>query len=142
MRIPRVVQKSLAGFHAGLYRMTGGTVGRKLGRVENILLTTTGRKSGQPRTTPLTITTEGDRIVLVASAGGAEKHPDWYQNLSVNPIVTVQRGKQKTEMRARTATPEERTELWPKVVATYKGYSSYQQKTARLIPLVICEPVA
>ena len=142
MPIPRVVQKSFAGFHAGLYRLTGGAIGRKLGKVENILLTTTGRKSGQPRTTPLTITTQGDRLVLVASNAGAAKHPDWYENLSVNPTVTIQRGKDKTTMLARTATPAERTELWPQVVATYKGYSSYQQKTARLIPLVICEPVA
>jgi len=124
-----------------MFRLTRGVIGGRIGRTENVLLTTTGRKSGKPRTTPLTVTiAEDDALVLVASNGGAPKHPDWYLNLVADPKVTVQRGGSSTRMRARTATDHERAALWPKVVGTYRGYEGYQRKTERTIPLVILEP--
>ena len=106
-------------------------------------LTTTGRKSGQPRTVMLTSPTqEGTTIVIVASRGGDDHHPGWFLNLRDNPDVQVAfGGKPKEPMRARVATEEERVELWPRVTAAYKGYAGYQQKTEREIPLVLLEPV-
>jgi deazaflavin-dependent oxidoreductase (nitroreductase family) len=138
----RTGQKLFTTMHTHAYRLTKGRFGGHFGRAENILLTTTGRTSGKARTTPLTVTVDGDRLILVASNGGARKHPDWYLNLTAHPDVTVQRGGQELRLRARTATASERLVLWPKVVATYKGYDGYQKKTEREIPLVICEPIA
>ena len=121
--------------------MTRGKIGGHFGKAENVLLTTTGRKSGKSRVTPLTATIDGDRVVLVASNGGAQAHPDWYLNLVASSSVTVQRGAISTPMRARVADAEERTALWVKVTSTYKGYSGYQAKTQREIPIVVCERV-
>ncbi|MBK9181001.1 MAG: nitroreductase family deazaflavin-dependent oxidoreductase [Acidimicrobiales bacterium] len=140
MGIARTGQKLFTGFHVWVYRTTGGRIGRRIGSIENVLLTTTGRRTGQARTTPLTATIDDDRVVLVASNGGAPRHPDWYLNLVAHPEVTVQRGADVQRMGARTAGPEERAVLWPRVVSTYKGYEGYQCRAPREIPIVICEP--
>jgi deazaflavin-dependent oxidoreductase (nitroreductase family) len=140
MDLVRTSQHLFTSFHVQLYRWTGGLIGHRIGSVENVVLTTTGRRSGKARSTPLTVTVDGDRLVLVASNGGAPKHPDWYLNLTANPEVKVQRGREVIDMRARTATAAERTELWPKVLKSWRGYEGYQKKTEREIPLVICEP--
>jgi deazaflavin-dependent oxidoreductase (nitroreductase family) len=137
----RQAQRAVTGLHARVYRLTGGRLGRSMGAAEAVLLTTTGRKSGAARTTPLTVVPDGDRLVLIASNGGAQKHPDWYLNLLSDPSVTIQRGGTVTAMRARTAGPEERATLWAKAVSIYGGYAQYQTKTEREIPVVICEPV-
>jgi deazaflavin-dependent oxidoreductase (nitroreductase family) len=136
----RAGQKAFTQLHVLVFRGTRGLIGGRMFLVENVLLTTTGRKSGKQRVTPLTATLDGDRVVLVASNGGAPKHPDWYLNLQADPHVTVQRGGSALAMLARTASAEERAELWPRVVATFKGYDGYQKRTEREIPLVICEP--
>ena len=81
-------------------------------------------------------------MVLVASKGGHSDHPDWYRNLTADPRVEITRDGDTTPMVARTATPEERAELWPRIVASYKGYEGYQRNTDREIPVVICEPAA
>ena len=133
-------QRFFTGLHARVYRLTRGRVGSRIGQVENVLLTTTGRRTGRTRTTPLGVLPDGDRLVLVASNGGAPRHPDWYLNLRANPDVTVQRGATVLRMHARTATPQERDALWPKVVQRYAGYDRYQRRSTREIPLVICEP--
>jgi deazaflavin-dependent oxidoreductase (nitroreductase family) len=142
MDINRLVVKLVTRAHSAVYRASSGRIGGTLGGAENVLLTTTGRKSGQARTTPLVAVPDGERIVLVASFGGAPKHPDWYFNLSTNPDVMIQRGGERIPMRARTAGEIERAQLWPKVIAAFKGYDNYQKKTDREIPVVICEPVA
>ncbi len=142
MDLLRSGQRLFTGTHAWVYRTTGGRIGGRFGRAQNVLLTTTGRKSGKERTTPLTATLDGDRVVLVASNGGAPKHPDWYLNLQADPNVSVQIGSRRMRMQARTATAEERDELWRRVVSTYRGYEGYQRRTSRQIPLVVCEPVA
>jgi deazaflavin-dependent oxidoreductase (nitroreductase family) len=133
-------QKAVTSFHVTMYRLTDGRLGHRIGPTEAILLTTTGRKSGQARVTPLTATPDGDRLVLVASNGGAPRHPDWYLNLVAHPEVQVQRGSAKLAMQARTATDAERPDLWDKVVATYGGYEGYQRRTSRTIPLVVLDP--
>jgi deazaflavin-dependent oxidoreductase (nitroreductase family) len=126
--------------HVRLYRLTGGKVGGHIGRAPVLLLTHKGRRSGTIRTTPLLYITDGERLVVVASYGGAPKHPAWYLNLEANPSAEIQTGNTRRPVTARTATPEERTRYWPQVVAGYRSYESYQRKTEREIPLVILEP--
>jgi deazaflavin-dependent oxidoreductase (nitroreductase family) len=104
-------------------------------------LHTTGRTSGRARSTVLTApVTDGGRVVLVASKGGDDRDPDWYRNLIAGPDIELTIGGQRQPMRARPASAAERAELWPRVVAAHAGYASYQRRTRRDIPLVICEP--
>jgi len=126
--------------HGAVYRLTGGRVGGRIGHLEQVLLTTTGRVTGEPRTSPLALTVVGDRLVLVASDGGASGDPGWYRNLVAHPDVVVQRGAIRYPLRARTADGAERAELWSAVVANNPGYAGYQVKTERQIPVVVCEP--
>ena len=131
-----------SGLNNFLYRRTGGKIGGSVGKAKILLLTTTGRKSGQLRTVPLLyIPDDGDRLVLVASFGGDPRNPAWFNNLKANPLVTVEIGRERRTMRASVADAEEKQRLWPKVVATYKGYEGYQRKTTRDIPVVILTPV-
>ena len=139
MDLKLAAQHGFAKFHRSLYQLSRGRIGRRLGKTEHILLTTIGRKSGQPRTTPLTIVVDGARTAIVASNGGAPNHPAWYMNLLANPEVTVQRGADKMAMRARTADASERDALWARAVATYQGYEGYKAKTSREIPIVLLE---
>ena len=127
--------------HRGVFNLTKGRIGGRIGKMEAVILTTTGRKTGEKRQSMLTAPiTDGDTVVLVASWGGGPKHPQWYLNLTANPDVEITRKGKTTKMTARTATPEERAEMWPKVVSVYKGYAGYQEKTDREIPLVIFTP--
>lgn len=103
-------------------------------------LHTIGRNSGQPRSCYLTAPVhDSARAVLVASKGGDDRHPDWYRNLLANPDAELVIHRSRRKIRARTATPDEKAELWPKIVAAYKGYADYQKRTSRDIPVVICE---
>lgn len=138
--LARGAARAVMALHSGLYRITGGKVGGSLFGVPILLLTTTGRKSGKKRTTPLVYLNQRDELVLVASSGGSDRMPSWYLNLRADPIVRVQVGRRKRQMQARRATPEETEKLWPKVVELYRGYESYRLKTKRRIPLVILHP--
>jgi deazaflavin-dependent oxidoreductase (nitroreductase family) len=135
--------KTSNAIHRGLLKISGGRIGWDLSHMPVVELTTTGRKSGQPRTVMLTSPVqEGDAIVVVASRGGDDQHPAWFLNLRDKPEVEVAlKGKPKQRMRARVATPDERARLWPQVTAKFKGYGNYQTKTTREIPLVLIEPV-
>jgi deazaflavin-dependent oxidoreductase (nitroreductase family) len=142
------VIKAMSALNTKLYRASGGRIGGKwrMGAgfrkpVPICLLTTTGRKSGQQRTVPLCYLQDGADIVLVASQGGLPTNPQWYYNLRTNPDVAIEIRKQRRAYRARTATSDERTRLWPKLVEMYADYDSYQSWTEREIPVVICEPV-
>jgi deazaflavin-dependent oxidoreductase (nitroreductase family) len=127
--------------HDAVFRCSGGRLLGSFGGMPVLKLTTTGRKSGQRRSTMLTSPVrEGDRLVIVASYGGDDRHPAWFLNLRDHPDVEVTTGGKTRPMRARVATADEKAELWPKVVAAYKGYAGYQTKTSRDIPLVILEP--
>ncbi|MDQ2650275.1 MAG: nitroreductase family deazaflavin-dependent oxidoreductase [Actinomycetota bacterium] len=129
--------------HKTLLALTGGRWPKTIGGMTTVDLTTIGRKSGQPRTKPLTTPIHDDqRIVLVASKGGHSDHPDWYKNLVANPDVEITLDGETTKMRARTATGEERAELWAQIVAKQKTYAGYQRNTEREIPVVICEPIS
>jgi deazaflavin-dependent oxidoreductase (nitroreductase family) len=126
--------------HTELYRRTGGKLGGKVGGAPMMLLTTTGRKSGQPRTTPLMCIKDGDQFLTVASYGGDDRDPQWFKNLQANPDASIQLGAETIHVRASVATPAEKKTLWPKVVAAYRGYDGYQRNTSRDIPVVILTP--
>lgn len=136
-----------AGFRAAnlahrlLLRVTGGRVAGRLMGMPVIELTVVGRRSGAERTVILTVPVlEQDRLVVVASKGGAEQHPQWYRNLLADPDVWVTRAGRRRPMKARTASAAERERLWPQCVRAYPGYGQYQRRTGREIPLVILEP--
>ncbi len=132
--------KLIGALHVALYRATGGRVLGSFRGAPVLLLTTRGRKSGKARTTPLLYLQDGERLVVVASKGGAPKHPAWFLNLRSSPDVTVERGRERLALRAREADDEERERYWPQVVAMYAGYAGYQERTSRRIPLVVLEP--
>jgi deazaflavin-dependent oxidoreductase (nitroreductase family) len=136
--------KTMNVVHKGLLKLTLGRFGWKVGGMPALELTTTGRKSGQPRTVMLTSPVqEGATLVIVASRGGDDTHPAWFLNLRDNPAVDVTyNGGKKQPMKARVADPAERERLWPQVTAAYKGYAGYQTKTTREIPLVLLEPTS
>lgn len=138
-----LVLKTMNTVHRSLLWFSGGRIGWTAGSMPVLELTTTGRKSGQPRSVMLTSPIqEGDSIVIVASRGGDDRHPAWFLNLRDNPSVEVAfKGGKKRPMTARVATPQERARLWPGVTAKYKNYAGYQSKTEREIPLVLLEPV-
>jgi deazaflavin-dependent oxidoreductase (nitroreductase family) len=103
------------------------------------LLTTTGRKSGELRTTPLIYGRDGESLLIVASKGGTDEPPAWYLNLSANPEVEVQVKGDRFKARARTAGAEEKPEMWRTMVAEWPAYDEYQQRTEREIPVVVLE---
>ncbi|MGF6885274.1 deazaflavin-dependent oxidoreductase (nitroreductase family) [Nocardia sp. GAS34] len=103
-------------------------------------LHTTGRKSGQPRSCYLTSPVhDADRVVLVASKGGDDRHPDWYRNVQAHPDVELVIAGRRRQAHARTASPQERAQLWPQITKAYQGYANYQTRTTREIPVVICD---
>ena len=105
--------------------------------VPALLLTTTGRSSGQERTTPLIFRADGERWVVVASKGGAPDHPDWYKNLEAAPEATIQVKAERIPVRAHVAEGSERDRLWKLMNEAWPAYDSYQEKTDRLIPVVV-----
>jgi deazaflavin-dependent oxidoreductase (nitroreductase family) len=126
--------------HVQRYRETGGEVGHRWKRGSKILLLTTkGRKTGEPRTTPLIYEEDGDRYVIVASQGGAPTNPGWYRNLTKNPDVELQVFDEVVPARARTAEGEERERLWKLVNQQWPDYDAYQTRTEREIPVVVLE---
>ena len=139
-RIWPVTRRVMRG-HTAIYRATGGVVGHRIpGGPPMLLLDHVGAKSGTKRTSPLVYVKDGADYVIVASKGGHPKHPAWYHNLRANPDTTIQVGSRKKAVRARVASAEEHKRLWPKAVDVYSGYSGYQKRTDRRIPLVILEP--
>jgi deazaflavin-dependent oxidoreductase (nitroreductase family) len=132
--------RALESTHRLLLTLTGGRFPNRLGGMETLELHTVGRTSGQRRSTLLTApVADAHRVVLVASKGGHDQHPDWYRNLVANPAVQITRGGVTRQATARTATAAEKAELWPQIVTTYRGYEGYQRRSARDIPVVICE---
>ncbi|MET1072437.1 MAG: nitroreductase family deazaflavin-dependent oxidoreductase [Umezawaea sp.] len=122
------------------FRANGGRVGGPFEGKDLVLLTMTGAKSGQERTTPLATSRDGDRFVIIASYGGADRHPDWYYNVVANPRVTVEFGTEKFDATASEVTDRaERDRLYADMVAIMPGFADYEKKTDRLIPVVVVE---
>jgi deazaflavin-dependent oxidoreductase (nitroreductase family) len=125
--------------HVRRYRETGGREGYEWNGVKTLILTTTGRHSGLERSKALILGEDGDRYVVVASKGGAPRHPAWYLNLASDPNVQVQVKDDVFAARARTAEGEERERLWKLMAGIWPAYDEYQRKTDRTIPVVVLE---
>ncbi|GCE20534.1 nitroreductase family deazaflavin-dependent oxidoreductase [Dictyobacter kobayashii] len=121
------------------FRANNGKVGGPFANANLLLLTSTGAKSGQPRTTPLVYLPDGDRMVIFASKAGAPTNPDWYHNLLANPEATVEVGAETIKVKATVAGAEERDRLYNTQAALAPNFAEYQQKTTRKIPVVILE---
>jgi deazaflavin-dependent oxidoreductase (nitroreductase family) len=137
MSLRRAAIKTMGRSHRVVYRLSRG---RLLGRVAGmpvLLLTTTGRRSGRARTTPLTYFEVGDDLVIVASNGGEDQAPAWWLNLRDHPEATITIGTRSHSVSARTATDDERGRLWPLITATNPGYAAYARRTNRPIPVVL-----
>lgn len=132
--------KYFARAHIWVYRRTDGKIGAKLLRFPAALLTTTGRKSHEPRTTATLYLRDGEKVILPASFGGRDDHPLWYLNLKENPEVQVQIRDKHLDLVARDATDTERERYWPPLTRMYPPYRRYREAADRVIPLVVCEP--
>jgi len=129
------------GIHRAVFNVTKGRIFGKAFGMPIVALVTTGRRSGKERSTMLSVPiVDGDRLVLVASFGGDDRHPAWYLNLQANPEVRATIAGSTRTMIARIATKEERAELWPRITSVFEGYARYQGRTERPIPVVILEP--
>ncbi len=127
--------------HRALLAITGGRFPKRVLGMQTLELHTTGRKSGQRRSTMLTAPIfEPDRIVVVASKGGHSDHPDWFKNLAADPAVEVTVDEVTGPWTAKAATAEEKAQLWPRIIKSYSGYDGYQKRTDRDIPVVILTP--
>lgn len=136
-----VLIKWMSRINTALYKRSGGRLGGKFLKGAPVaVLTTIGRKTGEPRESPLLFLREGDRVILVASQGGRANNPMWYLNLKANPQVTVQVKREVLKLTARDAGDEERARYWPKLVDMYSSFESYKSWTDRVIPIVICDP--
>ena len=127
--------------HARRYLETNGEDGHIWRGVPTLLLTTTGRRTGAPYTTPLIYGEDNGRYIVVASRGGAPEHPQWYRNLVAQPAVAVQVKADRFPARARTASAEEKPALWKLMASIWPAYDEYQARTSRDIPVVILERV-
>lgn len=126
--------------HPRIYRWTRGRVGGRLMGLPVLLLTTTGRRSGRPRTSALMYLPRGDDHVVIASVLGEPRHPSWWLNLKARPEAEIQVGARRIAVRAREAEGEEREALWRAVVAKQREYDEYRERTTRRIPVVVLEP--
>lgn len=135
------VGSKLLGVHQFLYEKTDGRIGASIGGRPMLLLRTVGRKTRKPRTSALLYVPHGDAYVVIASKGGDPKHPGWFHNLVAQPDVEVQVGRSKIPVRARVAEGEERSTLWARADEINQGgYSQYQSRTSREIPVVVLDP--
>ena len=133
----KLLMRTASALNTWIYQVSGG---RWLGRFPSgapvCLLTTHGRKSGQPRTVPLLYLADGDDLVVVASQGGAPQHPGWYLNLRADPHAEAQIARRRFPVTASTVSADEKAALWPRLVAIYPPYEAYQRRTTRQIPVL------
>jgi deazaflavin-dependent oxidoreductase (nitroreductase family) len=128
--------------HVDRYLATDGEEGHDWLGTQVLILTTKGRKSGEPRTLPLIYGTDGDDFLVVASKGGSRRPPAWYLNLVADPEVEVQVKGERFKARARDATPEEKPEMWKTMTKQWPSYDDYQKRTERQIPVVVLERIS
>ena len=128
--------KDFGKAHRWLYRVSGGRIGARMGGIDVALVESIGRKSGLPRCVPIACYPYRDSIVVSASNSGKDSHPVWYLNMQANPVVQVQRGRQRYRAIAEDVPDEERDALWKSIIASNKHQSAYQAKAQRKIPLV------
>jgi deazaflavin-dependent oxidoreductase (nitroreductase family) len=128
-------------WHRCLYRLTRGRIGRRLVDNNMLILTTVGRRSGRRHAVPLLYLRDGSSVVVIASYGGRPIYPDWYLNLAAHRRAQIQIDGRRQMVTARVASSEERSLWWPRIVEAYDGYSQYQSRTDRIIPVVFLDPV-
>lgn len=133
---------ALTNANVRVYRLSGGRLGNTIKGAPVLLLDHMGRKSGVSRTTPLLYMRDGSDVIVVGSRAGSDVTPAWWLNLMANPTVTIQIGRERSRVTARQATPEEKAELWPRLVQVYADYAVYQQRTSRDIPVAILSPAS
>jgi len=137
----RLLMSWMSKSHKFWYRVTGGAFGSRIRGMPVLLLTTTGRKSGQARTTPLMYLEDGGDIVIIASNSGDDRDPGWWRNLKANPQATIQIKRERRIVRAQQASPEEKARIWPALIAQNADYDEYTRRTTRDIPVVILKAV-
>ena len=140
LRFRRWAIRVLSRAHLAAYRVSRGRVLGSVAGMPVLLLTTTGRRCGEARTTPLTFFRHATDLVVIASNGGADRSPDWSLNLKQTPRAVVEIGTDRLVVTARAASEQERERLWVAITATYAGYASYQERTKRRIPVVLLTP--
>ena len=132
--------KAFGKLNVPLYRLSGGRLFGQLDRAPVLLLTTVGRRSGQPRTAPVVYLADGERLIVIGSNAGHERAPAWSLNLEANPLAEVELRSKRRQVRARVAEGEERAQLWRKVNEMYGGFDEYSTRTTRDIRLFVLEP--
>jgi deazaflavin-dependent oxidoreductase (nitroreductase family) len=137
---PRWLLKTMTRLHVFLHGLTGGRFFNTLAGDEVCFVTMKGARSGRTLTIPLMYVPYEDGVLLVASQGGAPKHPAWYHNLVAHPQITVRHRGSRMELRARLATPDEKPALWPVCDRHYAPFADYRKRTTRDIPIFVCEP--
>jgi len=135
-----MLQQVMSSTHVFFYKLSGGRIGGRMHKVPVLLLTTTGRKTGRKRTTPLLYIRDGNRLVIVASNGGRPLDPSWWRNLKHNPIAMVQVKDVKQTIYAQRAVGSEKERLWQMMTSVYPAYDDYQKRTDRQIPVVVLKP--
>jgi F420H(2)-dependent quinone reductase len=141
-KLSAALQNLVTTIHTALYRSTNGLIGGTVAKSPVLLLTTTGRRSGKQRTVPLLYLMDGQSVVLVASNGGAWKHPTWWLNLQTTPQASIQIKGVRRPVKAEQASPAEKKRLWPLLTRMYPGYERYQKITNRDIPVVILRSIS
>ncbi|NNF55685.1 MAG: nitroreductase family deazaflavin-dependent oxidoreductase [Acidimicrobiales bacterium] len=138
---PPFVVKAATSLHRAVIKISGGRVGWTMGKMPVIELFTTGRRSGQQRSTMLTTPwQDGASLTVVASAGGSDQHPAWFLNLQADPAVLVRNEEGTTQMNARILSGDERAARFDEIAAKYPNYAGYQENTSRVIPVVVLDP--
>ena len=140
MSMPAGALRALGKLNVPIYRLTRGRLMGKVGQAPVLLLTSTGRRSAQPRTAPVLYLADGERVVVIGSNAGNERAPAWSHNLKANPDAEVQIRGERRQVRARVAEGEERVELWRKMNEQYAGFEDYDERTSRDIAVFVLEP--
>ena len=140
-KLAAALQNAATTVHSVLYRSSNGVIGGRIASSPVLLLTTTGRRSGKQRTVPLLYLMDGRNVVLVASNGGAVRHPTWWLNLQTMPEAWIRIKGIRRQVKAQQASGPEKQRLWPRLTAMYPGYKRYQAITDRDIPVVILRSI-
>jgi deazaflavin-dependent oxidoreductase (nitroreductase family) len=140
MFMPAGALRALGKLNVPVYRVTRGRLMGKIGRAPVLLLTSIGRRSGQPRTAPVVYLADAERVIVIGSNAGNERAPAWSYNLKANPDAEIEIGAERRQVRARVAESEERAELWSKMNQQYAGFDDYEQRTSREIAVFVLDP--
>ncbi len=140
MSMPAGLLRAAGKLNVPIYRVTRGRLMGKVGRAPVLLLTSTGRRTGQPRTAPVLYLADGERVVVIGSNAGNAHAPAWSHNLKANPDAEIEIRAERRPVRARVTEGDERTELWRKMNAQYGGFEDYDHRTSREIAVFVLDP--